>query len=611
MTVERPYEITHLAPRLHGDFDGRLPAAVSGTPEEREKNFLSRALAAFAIHKLSGCTLDEAAQAVVDGGGDGGIDAVYYSPASNTLWLVQSKYMESGRGEPSLGDVSKFKNGIEELLQGNFDAFRQNASWTARLPQIEQVFKDTSLRVRAVLVYSGINQVSEDRRRMFEDLKRRFSAGDDYFVFMPYSLASVHDWLSGADGQVGVEAVELEILNPGWLKEPHETIYGLVRLTAIAELHQTHQHRLIAANIRRYKGETEVNERIIATLKDEPDNFFYLNNGLTAYCRRLEINNLDRGSSEKKRITARGFSIVNGAQTLGSVNACCGNDPAAAPAGYVFIKIISLERCEDDVEFARRITQSTNFQNQIGSRDFVALDDQQERIALQLRLDGIEYHYKDSDDTPAPDASNFTLDEATKALACLEMDPTCDLYARVLANPHSLWSFEVVYEADPLCRTRYHRLFRPDRSARTIWRAVQVRRAVFERMQAEGRASSGVRKAFFENARSLVLNLIFLRLRLEQGEALPLTADELAAITTHTLAIVEALWTASQNLGFVSKRVDGSGLEVFEQTRHFRSVFCSAGDCQQLRNATLAILNAPPHTQNQNVAAPPHGGSAS
>ena len=51
------------------------------------------------------------------------------------------------------------------------------------------------------------------------------------------------------------------------------------------------------------------------------------------------------------------------------------------PQGFVFFKIISLERCNDDREFAERITRSTNFQNQIGLRDFVALDDQQETIA--------------------------------------------------------------------------------------------------------------------------------------------------------------------------------------------------------------------------------------
>jgi hypothetical protein len=591
MNGERPYEITHLGPKLHEVFDGLIPEAASGTPDEKEKNFLSRALAAFAIHKLAGCTPEEAAASIVDGGGDCGIDAAHYSPTSNTLWLAQSKYMESGRGEPELGEASKFKDGIEQLLQGQFDAFRANAAWAARLPQIEQYFKVPALRVRAVLVYSGINRVSEDRVRMFEDLTRRFSQGDDYLVFMPFSLVSVHDWVSGADEDVGVAEVQLEILNPGWLREPYETIFGLVEIAAVAALQGQHGDKLVAANIRRYKGETEVNEQIIATLRNEPNNFFYLNNGLTAYCTRLEVNHLDRANAEKKRVTARGMSIVNGAQTLGSVEASCDGNAAAAPAGFVFLKIISLERCEDDVAFARRITQSTNFQNQIGSRDFVALDDNQERIALQLQLDGVSYHYKDSEDTPASDDSNFTLDDATKALACLEQEGTCDLCARTLAHPTSLWSFEECYPAGALHRTRYHRLFRPDRSARTIWRAVQTRQAVIERLKTEGRTAVGVRKAFFENARSLVLNLVFLQLRPEQGEPLTLTAQEKTAISEKAFEIAEAMWKAASNLGFVSERRDSSGITTYEAARHPKSVFCSAADCQRLRNAALGILN--------------------
>lgn len=612
MSVERPYEITHVPAALHAAFDGRLAPGATGSADDRERNFLTRALAAFALNKLAGCTLDEAAAAVVDGGGDDGIDAVHYSPASSTLWLVQSKFMESGRGEPELGDVAKFKTGIEDLLQGKFDAFRQNAAWTARLALIEEYLKSSAVRVRAALVYSGVNRVSEDRLRMFEDLVRRFSGGDDYLRIAHYSLTTVHDWILGVDGGPGVEQVHLEILNPGWIREPYETIYGLVRLSAIAELEATHGIRLVAANIRRYKGATEVNERILATLTNEPAHFLYLNNGLTAYCDRLEVNNLDRANSERKRITARGFSIINGAQTVGSVRKSCAPN---APEGLVFLKLISLERCLENAEFARRITESTNFQNQIGTRDFAALDEQQERIAAQLRLDQIEYHYKDSADEPIPDDSNFTLEEATTALACLEQENACDLCTRVLANRKSLWSFDEVYPSADLYRSRYERLFRPDRSARTIWRAVQARRAVITQLQADARASTGIRKVFFENARWLVLNIVFLLHRPEAGEGLAVTDEELSRLRGAASEIAEAVWRACEQQGHVTRRADGgAGADVYQQPRHFKSVFCSAADVQRLRNAVLGELNrrpapAAPHAASPEVppvAAPDH-----
>jgi len=482
MTVEIPIEMLHLPQNLRTHFTGLLPEAASGTTEAREKNFLSRALAAYAVHKLGGASLNEAVASIVDGGGDGGIDAVFHAANTHTLWVVQSKFIGTGRGEPDLGDVTKFKTGLENLLQGNFGAFHANAAWNNLIPQLIAVFGDGALQVRAILVYSGINLISEDRRQLFEDLKHRFSPDSDYFDVRLCGLTTIHDWLTGADQGPGVPEVELTLLKPGWVRTPYETVYGLLPLLELANLYTQHGRRLIAANIRAYKGNTAVNEQILNTSLEEPKYFFYLNNGLTAYCERLEVSNLDRANAEQKRIKSYGFSIVNGAQTLGSVAQSFAAVPAPTPEGFVFLKIVSLERCQDDREFAERITRSTNFQNQIGLRDFVALDEQQEIIANQLILSGITYHYKQDAEAPSPDATNFTLEEATTACACLAQQSDCDFCARVLANRQSLWSLDEIYPPEQFLRSRYSRVFRPDRSARMVWRAVQAQRLVIKAM---------------------------------------------------------------------------------------------------------------------------------
>jgi hypothetical protein len=302
----------------------------------------------------------------------------------------------------------------------------------------------------------------------------------------------------------------------------------------------------------------------------------------------MEVHNLDRANADHKRIKGYGFSIVNGAQTLGSVAQSFAT-AAQPPQGYVFIKIFSLERCPDDREFADRITRSTNFQNQIGLRDFVALDDQQEIIANQLVLAGICYHYKEDVEMPAPDATNFTLNEATTACACLAQQRDCDFCARILANPKSLWSFDEIHPPEELLRTRYSNVFRPDRSARTVWRAVQAQRLVIKAMQENGRASTGIRKAFFENGRWLVLNVVLLKLHPEQGDDLTLSAAERESILRAANEFAEKLWEVCETQGLVTRRTI-AGTEVFEQTRHFRSIFCSPADCERLRKGLLARL---------------------
>jgi hypothetical protein len=580
---EIPIELNHVPGRLRTDFTTRLPEATSGSQVEREVNFLSRALAAFAVYKLAGCTLDEAATAVVDGGGDGGIDAIFYSTSTQILWVVQAKYHQNGRGEPALGDVAKFKTGLENLLQGNYTAFANNSSWQRVLPQIQGVLGyNGGLQVRAVLVYSGINLVSEDRLRMFEDLRTRFSADSDYLQWQSCNLSTIHDWLVGADQSPGVSEVELQLLKPGWVTQPYETVYGLMPLSNLAALFRLHGRRLIAANIRAFKGDTEVNEQIATTVRDEPHHFFYLNNGLTAYCDRLEVYSTDRADTEQKRLRAFGFSIVNGAQTLGVIT----NAGVTMPTGNVFVKVISLERCLEEREFAERITRSTNFQNQIGPRDFVALDEQQERLAQQLVLEGVIYHYKEGADTPPTDAHNFTLEEATDACATLVNGSDCEFCARLQTNRRSFWSFEEVYPATlgPY-RSRYARVFRPELSARTVWRAVQTLRLVKEALKT---TETGSRKDFFDTCRWLVLDIVFSRLHPERGNQLLLTPAEQQDVSTKAVSFAEELWNAAlvQRLAVV---VPGG----YQAPRHFRSVFSSATDCQSLRNAAMARINNP------------------
>jgi hypothetical protein len=583
MSTERPIEIEHLPPRLHQDFDGLIPLVANADADHVETNFCSRALAAFTIHRVTGCSLPDAANSLVDGGNDGGIDAVYHSASTNTLWCVQSKFTTDGTSEPGLHEVTRFSTGLDALLRGDFQELRGNPAWVAKLPYIEHLLNGGSLSVRAALVYSGIRLVSDDRRRLFEALKTRHSPDDDYFRFEAYNLTTIHDWIVGAGDNRTVVEVALCIRKPGWLREPHEVVYGLIPLADLVSLCAAHGDKLVASNIRRYKGSTEVNEEIASTLRDDPASFLYLNNGLTAYCDRLEVRAADRANAEQKNIKAFGFSIVNGAQTLGTLSKTC--TPGPAPEGFAFIRVISMERCEDDRIFAERITRCTNTQNEILARDYVALDPEQERIANQLIPSNIIYHYKISDEAIPQDAFNFSILESTTAAACLIQGNTApEIIARILANRKSLWDREIS-EGETI--SRYSRVFTSTLSARSIWRAVQAQRIVLDKFREFARAEPA-RKAFFENGRWLILNLIFLRLKPGAGDSTSLTADEITNLSEAALTVSDEVWSACRTLGHVSVAQGGG----YTLPRHFRSVFCDTEDCRRIRGEVLRAANA-------------------
>ena len=383
--------------------------------------------------------------------------------------------------------------------------------------------------------------------------------------------------------------VELEIVRPGLITQPYETIYGLVALEQLKALHEEYGPKLIRANIRGFKGSTEVNDDIQKTLTEEVTLFHYLNNGLTAYCDRLELNNLDRANAERKRITARGFAVINGAQTLGSIGKCVAVPQQGAPAsGYAFIKIISLEKCEDDQAFAERISRAANFQNQVSLRDFAAAYPLHEQMRRTLGPHGIGYHYRIDEETPTPDDVNFTIEEALTACACLHTAKDCDLLYRVAANRDSLRSLEMIFPPVQAVRTRHERVFPAGLSARTAWRAVQAQRIVVAAMGDSAKASTGATKSFYTYARWLVLAAVFKKIKPEAGEALGLSEAERKAVSAAVADYAEKLLAQAVAKGFASYDTAPGGLQVLTAPRDFQSVFKTQGDCQTL----FAALNA-------------------
>ncbi|BDA72345.1 hypothetical protein CAL7716_065110 [Calothrix sp. PCC 7716] len=201
-----------------------------------------------------------------------------------------------------------------------------------------------------------------------------------------------------------------------------------------------HKNKLFAKNIRDFLGGSEVNSEIIKTIETEPEFFWYFNNGITVLCK-----DVTKVSVKKDRIQAdfiaKGISIVNGAQTIGSIGAiyedASDEQKEKLESAEVFIRFISLDKCESE-SFGLRVTKATNTQNRVEVRDFVALDFEQERLSKEFRRINKNYHYKRSADTFSPDESNYGLEEATVTLACANND--VNLVILVKQDISKVWS---------------------------------------------------------------------------------------------------------------------------------------------------------------------------
>lgn len=169
----------------------------------------------------------------------------------------------------------------------------------------------------------------------------------------------------------------------------------------------------------------------------------------------------------------KGISVINGAQTIGSIGEVSENEENCSKLeeADVFIRFISLENCPED--FGIRVTRATNTQNRIEERDFVSLDEEQERLRLELQTQDKDYIYKRSRDDRKSDLNSCNLREATIALACA--DPDVKLCVMAKKEISKLWS--------DTSKEPYKKIFNSDLTGTKLWRAVEVMRLVDEILQ--------------------------------------------------------------------------------------------------------------------------------
>lgn len=573
----RPLELDLLCQKLDADYAARI-TGTGTTPESRRSNFLSKGIAAFVLHEAAGASLEESVAASIDGGLDHGIDSVFVAN-DQTIWLVQSKYKESGSGEPELGDVSKFRDGVIDLIRGRWERFN-NALQTRRVA-ITDALNSGICKVKVILAYSG-TAVSDDRRDIFSDLERAFNGTNPGFLrCYAYGLATLHDLhLDGVSAQA-IEA-DIELRDFGHTQEPYRAFYGRMEAKRLAELWVEHEDRLVDRNIRRFKGTTTVNTGLTETLQQEAQHFFYFNNGVTFLCEAINEQHPRDPHRESGRFRVRGLSIINGAQTVGAI----AKEPIAhydANPAMVMATLVCLDNAPDG--FGDRVTQSRNRQNAVDLEDFAALDERQTMWQQTLRMAGIEYIIKHGQDDPPLSPTTFSARELAPYLACtVTTGDWQDYLVAAKSDKKRLFGREgLVPATDPL-RQSYDRLFADSRTAKQMWRIAQIGRAVVGKVRDRASAEADPRdlplgvlpaKEILSQGAWMILHVVFIRQQLYNGPELNLSADELMVL--------------SREIDLVADRLVNV-VQAVQWNKQARSLFENKTDCQTVKGRLMASL---------------------
>jgi len=486
--------IGHIKAALKKRFDGLIDLSdIKTAPEaERENFFLTRSLSAFVIAELAKIDDKIAAKAVVDGSKDNGIDAFYFDTTERVCYLVQSKWIHNGKASVELGEVLKFIQGVTDLLEFKLEHFEKLQQKKA---EIDAALSDSSARFVLVITYTGEQPISTEAVRPIEQFLNEQNDPTELISFQPLRQADLYSIV--ARQAVG-ESVRLRILLREWgiVNEPYLAYYGMVDLEDIGkwkEYGQSLYHR----NLRGFKGSTDVNEAIVKTARLAPDNFWYFNNGITILCEKLSKQPLGGSNRASGVFECEGASVVNGAQTVGSIISAIDGGPNGFHHARVLVRIIDLEKCP--ANFAAELTRAANTQNRIEKKDFAALDPEQERLKTELLLECAKaYAYRTGDREPSPD-EGCTFDEAAVALACAQKDVNLCVQAKR----------EVSRLYDDIQQAPYKILFNASVSPLKLWRSVEVLRLVDEALKTRQIGLEGKDRLIAVHGNRFILHLVF------------------------------------------------------------------------------------------------------
>ncbi len=513
--------IMRIRSTLEKRYDGKIDLKdYEGKPaKEMESAFLTRSLSAFALAQLAGINDSLAAACVIDGYDDNGIDAIYYDTTDNKVYIVQSKWMESGKDSPKQGDIQKFLKGFKDFLNADFSQF--NDKFKKMKDKLNQALYDAQVRFILVIAYTGSQPLSEKHARY--DIETLLRDLNDPIELVTYQVVSQKELYNAAAGLAEGSPINLDILIRDWgqIDQPYLAYYGQLDALDIASWSQSYSDRLFAPNLRQFLGpSTEVNEAIINTITNSPEKFWYFNNGITILCDTVSQKPIGRGSTKSGVFECTGVSIVNGAQTVGSIAKAFSTNPEKVSLARVSARLISLESCPEG--FSTEITRAANTQNKIEHRDFVSLDSEQKRLQTDLRiLCDKEYVYKSGDQKPKEELG-CDLEEATIALACANSD--IELAVQAKREIGKLWEDT---EKPP-----YKLLFNSQLTAIRLWRSVEVFRAVERELKKLQNEFEGRNRLIAIHGNRLVLYRVFKSLPIENFDDIDLEFNPIRSLAS-------------------------------------------------------------------------------
>lgn len=312
---------------------------------------------------------------------DTGIDIVFESSETEEVFLIQCKNPKIAANDPISDEDIKSFLANEKLLS---DKTYQSKKET-RNPKIQELVQGYGYWIKKnysiSFIFISTGKATENNRLLVDKFNSNIN-----FKNVRCDIWGITEI---RDEYVAIKSVEEQYpelvtlqLGEGQYLEPNGPLSNItfsISGNVLHDIARQNKERLFNWNIRRFLGRKgQVNSGLTSTLSDEPERFYYYNNGISALCEKFTFDRKNR----KLRIEK--FQIVNGAQTLGAIR---NTDSESLKDVNVLVKLTAVKHSVRETGIAATLIRTNNTQNSLRAPDFRSND--------QIQL-WIEKKFKDT-----------------------------------------------------------------------------------------------------------------------------------------------------------------------------------------------------------------------
>jgi len=328
-----------------------------------------------------------AADSITDGSDDKKCDIVHVNTDEEYAVIAQCYMTSKEKKSAPANKASDLNTGVAWLLQREIDELPERILSAAQ--ELRAGINEGSIKNLYIWYIHNLPESDNVNQEMITVQQTAVSAIGAIFSGKKVSVTSyevgnekLNEWYEESQSPILVsDKISFpyeggyKITGPGW-----ESFSTPIPAQLLYRLFKKHKTKLFSANIRDYLGsrstDSNINNGIKKTIEGDPNNFWVFNNGVT-----ILTNSFTSPSKTKtgKKITVKGFSIVNGAQTTGAIGSL-----RKLPEKNAKVQARFVATTNNDHDLIRKIIQFNNSQNKVEASDFRSTDKIQKRLKEEM-----------------------------------------------------------------------------------------------------------------------------------------------------------------------------------------------------------------------------------